>query len=224
MDSEYLILINVNGPNALPVTKPRAEIERAVEGKEAVILKNDSCAFPQRLDQSVSENHRKRRDDAWAVIAPIIQAPDGGAFDPKIRGGLIREAMRRTGKTKRMIYRYLFRYWRCGQIKNALLPWFENCGAKGKERIPGKIKRGRPNLTRKAIGQSDGINIGRDEIDKFHRAIKAYYENRKTTPRLTLREAYEETLRAYFRSGYRIINGKMTPILPATDDLCRQPM
>lgn len=164
----------------LPVLQDSLHLTAALTSGECVILKADPYSRLLQRESELAPNYRDRRDRAWEIIQLIVEHPNDAALHPKIRGQLIREAMRRTGKTKAMIYRYLRRYWQFGQTKNALIPFFENCGAKGKERVPGNVKRGRPNRVRQATGLAPGINIGPEERDKFKRGIRLFFENRST--------------------------------------------
>ncbi|MBF4360230.1 transposase, partial [Vibrio anguillarum] len=68
------------------------------------------------------------------------------------------------------LYRLIRQYWQRGQIVNALLPDYKNSGAKGKKRIPGEIKLGRP----RKYNPGSGVNV--DEfIEKLFRiAIQKY--------------------------------------------------
>jgi putative transposase len=216
---EGIWTIRLFEPKALPVLRDTTHLTAALTSGECVIVKADPYSRLLQPESELAPNYRDRRDRAWGIIQLIVEAPDDAALNPKIRGQLTREAMRRTGKTKAMIYRYLRRYWQFGQSKNALLPFFENCGAKGKDRVPGDVKRGRPNRVRQAAGLAPGINIGPEERDKFKRGIRLFFENRSMPEKLTLREAHDQTLRRFFHAGYKTERGTPVPVLPPLDEL-----
>ncbi|CAB3728586.1 hypothetical protein LMG27174_05590 [Paraburkholderia rhynchosiae] len=50
-------------------------------------------------------------------------------------GALVALHAEATAMQRKTLYRLLYRYWTLGQIRNALLPNYENVGAPGKARV-----------------------------------------------------------------------------------------
>lgn len=109
-----------------------------------------------------------KRDQNYELIGPIIESDD--FFLPKVRAKAIEDVMSNNKTTKQTLYRLIRQYWKRGQIPNALLPDYKNSGAKGKKRIPGEKKLGRP----RKYEPGTGVNV--DElIEKLFRiAIQKY--------------------------------------------------
>lgn len=108
-----------------------------------------------------------KRDQNYELISPIIRLEE--YYQPKQRAKAVESVLSENKTTKQTIYRLIRRYWQRGQIVNALLPDYKNSGAKGKKRIPGEKKLGRPR-------KYDGIGVNVDEfIEKLFRiAIQKY--------------------------------------------------
>src|SRR5258708_30467595 len=154
-----VVLIQINGKNALSRFCPEVELEEQFKAGESRWLKSDPFADLSCPEETIPESHRQRRDKAWSLILPIIQMPCADAFDSQKRGPVIEEIHRKTGVSKWVIYRNLRRYWQGGLRKNALLPKFKNCGAAGKDRCSSDSKRGRPRNLTKLKGAPPGVNV-----------------------------------------------------------------
>src|SRR5438876_6662610 len=147
-----IVLTQLNDRNALPRFCAKVELDEQFKVGQLRCLKSDPFADLSCDEETISESHRKRRDKAWSVIAPVIALPGAGAFDPRQRGPVIKRISQATRVSKRIIYWYLRRYWQGGLRKNALLPKFKNCGAGGKDRRSSESKRGRPRHLTKLKG------------------------------------------------------------------------
>jgi hypothetical protein len=115
----------------------------------------------------------------------------------------------------------LRRYFQRGQIKNALLPLYDNCGWRdrlGAQQIVKNLKKlGRPSKLAAASGQSRGVNITNETLQLFRVGTKLFYEIRNR-PRLSF--AYQQTLKRFFNQGYKENrNGVLVPIMPPAEDL-----
>lgn len=115
-----------------------------------------------------------------------------------------------------MIYRYLRKYWRGGQTKNALLPDFDRRGAKGQERSVTHRKRGRPPKRILVEPEQIGVNVDAIIKEKLRRGAKLYYENAKAR---TLRDAYQLTLEHLFNRGFEKKGSLLVPVLPPMCEL-----
>lgn len=92
-------------------------------------------------EKTIPDKSKEIRDKAWNVIGTMIhQEPD--IYISKYRGNIVSEIVTDQNVHKTTVYKYLRRYWQGGKVRNALLPLYNNCGAGGKERNEGSVKRG----------------------------------------------------------------------------------
>lgn len=214
--TDHVVLIEINNPKALPTWHKLSELENDCFNQKIRVLTVDPYQKLTPSEDEISLSHKQRRDRAWEVIKPIVESPDGLAFIPEHRGKLIDEIINNTGSSKKTIYYRLRRYWQGGQNKNALLPLFEKCGGKGKQRQSGDRKLGRPSKLAKATNSTLGVNIDNEIKKKFERGIKLFYENSQGR---TLKDAFQLTLEKLFHQGYEIKNNVLVPILPPAHEL-----
>jgi len=213
--------IELTERRVLPRLRPYDEIVSALDTGAARVATVDPSAGRLRPEQEIPEPHRRRRDEAWELIAPLVA--DGAPevmLSRKRRGKMIAEIAAQSGRNKSSIYGLLERYWKGGGSKNALLPNFDRCGGRGKRRLAdsprGGPKRGSPKKYSGAGSQSEGINITAEIERRFERGIKRFYE---TSDRLSLSQAFQRTLETFFHRGFTIIHCASTPILPPADEL-----
>ena len=212
---EHIVTIDIQNERALPSWQKYEAIEIALASNQACVLEIDPYAKLHRPEDTIPANHRKYRDKAWAVIEPLVEDKSGKIFVRAERGPLVKAAVERTKLTKTTIYKYLRRYWQGGQTKNALLPYFDQCGGKGQERKSGERKRGRPSDLARITYQPTGVNVNADIQEYFQRGIKLFYENRKSR---RLSEAFQLTLERFFHQGYELRDGVLVPILPPAEE------
>jgi hypothetical protein len=210
-------IIEILNPQSLPIFHKCKDIEAAITSGEAHVLEVDPYATLLRSEDSIPKKHLQHRDAAWEVIMPLIEDKTGQIFYSHGRGKLLNALEKQTGRTKKTIYKFLRRYWQGGQTKNALLPLFDKCGAKGKERKSSERKRGRPSRITKVTNLSTGININTNVQEKLIRGIKLFYEN---SDGRTLQDAYQKTLEKFFHKGYDLLpDGTLVPFLPPSQEL-----
>jgi hypothetical protein len=212
-----VVTIEILNPKALPVFQKHKDIEAAIASNQARVLEVDPYASLLRPEETIPEKHRRRRDEAWEVIVQLVEDTSGQIFFAHGRGTLLNALEKRTGRTKMTIYKYLRRYWQGGQTKNALLPLFDKCGAKGKQRQSQGRKLGRPSKITKVTHLPLGVNVDADIRKKFRRGIRLFYENAQGR---TLQDAYQRTLEKFFHKGYDMRpDGTLVPFLPSASEL-----
>ncbi|MBD2566593.1 Mu transposase C-terminal domain-containing protein [Anabaena lutea] len=211
-----VVTIEISNSKALPKWQKSKELETAIASQEIRILKIDPYMGLLRPENTISDKHCQRRDRAWEVIAPLVEGDIELIFNARDRGQLIEATVERTGCIKKTIYNYLRRYWQGGQTKNALLPLFDRCGAKGKERKVSNCKRGRPSKLSKVTDIPLGINVNDDIRKYFSRGIALFYETQQGR---TLKDAFQKTLEKFFHQGYEMQNGVLVPVLPPASEL-----
>lgn len=216
---ESLVLIPVYDHKALPRFVETREIQSEIQRADCRVIELDPFAELQKPEELIPEMHRLRRDRAFKVLEPLLALPMPELFKPEVRGPIVRRIHCGSAISKRTIYFELRRFLQAGMRKNALLPRYDRCGGRGKERACSDRKRGRPSAVRLSTNLGQGVNVDPDIRDKFRRGIKAFYENSKSSGKHTFVEAYQLTLQNYFHKGYRMQNGVRIPVLPPVDEL-----
>ncbi|BAY95297.1 MULTISPECIES: Mu transposase C-terminal domain-containing protein [unclassified Tolypothrix] len=210
-----VVTIELNNTTALPMWQKCSEIEIALAANAVQILEVDPYVVWVQKEEEIDEKHKQHRDEAWQVIEPLIEKGEQ-IFIRTIRGRLVADTVVKTGRTSATIYNYLRRYWQGGQVKNALLPRFDQCGGSGKLRQNNHRKRGRPNKLTLGEQQAIGVNVDQQVREYFRRGIQLFYETRSGR---TLKQSYQLTLEKFFHQGYETINGVLVPILPPAEEL-----
>jgi putative transposase len=212
--------INRKNKHALPTWKTYEEIESALETGNASITTTDPWAVLLLPNYELSEERRKmrqdRRDRAWEAIKPLVQENNDRLFDPRQRGPLItaqakgkkKQEKNDLGENKQedeqgkkeerkgFIYDALRRYWQGGQTKNALLPFYDECGVKEGEQREGKGKKlGRPSAIARREETPAGVILTDDVRSKLLRGYKEFYVSGKEK---MLSKAHQRTLERYF--------------------------
>jgi hypothetical protein len=205
--------INVEKEKALPIKRKISDLQQLYAEQLLSFIDNDPYGFIYQDEEQLSEKNKMLRDERWECIEHmVLQEPE--IYESETRGSLIRMAMEKTGKTKRLLYKYMIQYWQRGKVKNALLPDYQNSGGKGKEKICTNKKNGRPRKFAKIIGE--GIVIT-DEIKRiFEVSVKRFYH---TTNKNPLAYTYDQMLKTFFVADYRYDNGVKKPILLEQDKL-----
>lgn len=242
---DFFVTIDIDRKNkhALPIWKTREEIESALESGNASIVASDPWAvllYPKVIPPKESQKKRvkreesqkkreERKDRAWLAIKSLVQKNGVQLFDPLQRGPLISAQTKREKEEiakgerierKGFIYDALRRYWQGGQTENALLPFFDECGAEGKEREGKERKLGRPSAKARIGDTPAGVILTNDVRSKLMRGYKEYYGSGKEK---TLPKAHQRTLETYFSIRFderEEQNRKVfVPILPPADQL-----
>jgi putative transposase len=148
--------------------------------------------------RKLTEAEERIQSKRWSVVQPIVADPLRKIFLSSCSCHIIAAAARDTGSSVTWIRSWLRLYWRCGQLKEGLVPSFARCGAPGKEREPGIKKRGRP-----PASQSDddgGMNVDAVTREKLQIGWQKFRQEKSLPPFM----AYTETLNSYF--GVRFEN------------------
>jgi putative transposase len=216
--ASQIATIELTEQRALPRLHRYDEVVSALDTGAARVATVDPSAGRLLPEQEIPESHRRRRDEAWELIAPLVADRDPEIMlSRKRRGKLVAEIAVRSGRNKSSIYGLLQQYWKGGGTKNALLPNFDRCGGRGKRRLADSPragpKRGSPKKYSAAAGQSEGINITADIERRFERGIKRFYE---TSDRLSLSQAFQRNWRPSFIA---VSQSSMARRRPS----CRQP-
>lgn len=218
--SSDVIVIRLFDERALPVRRLCRELIDAISANEARILQADPYSYLLRPENEIKESHRRRRDEAWKLIEELtINTNPQFLLSPTVRGPIIRRLAKSNGRTKKIIYDYLRRYWQGGGIRNALLPAFNKCGGRGKRRLSedsNAPKLGRKSSLSKAKGYSLGVRITPDIERRFKEGARRFYEK---PSEIKLTDAYNLTLKTFFHKGFVLEDGMPIPVLPPSEEL-----
>lgn len=216
--SREVVLIDVESPRAYPEWWSFRELERALADGSVEVQAEDRWLADTRPDRELTAASIAVRDERWAVVARLVDQETGAYLDAlraETRGPLVYEAHLATGKAKDKIYRWLRLYWQRGQLENALLPGFHQCGTR-KDGLPATIgtkKRGAPSKLARAEGL-DGLNVTEAVRVLLVRGGKRYYQRQVEKRRLNLQEAYQHTLEDFFSTRIeRQPDGSLRPII-----------
>jgi hypothetical protein len=228
-DTGEVVLIDVAATDAMPIFRTMEDLEEEINSGNAIPLKGDPHA-PRRFTEEELESKKLRkfknhRDKALKIINPLFTGENAvRMLFEQDRARLIDarlEEMRSWPKedraTKKMIYKYCRRWWQGGQVPNAELPRYDNCGARrNKPRIVIK-KLGRPSRLTQRSGKNGapvvvtGANMRPDWIEKIKLGGKLFYEN-KFKPSIAW--AYKRTLERFFIKDKIKENGEEKIIIP----------
>lgn len=220
---KWIILFDVENPKALPVRRKRQDVLEAIENDEARLLDFDKyLPTPQ---EDVKSKHRKRQEKLWQLIEPIVTDEERIVLYKKrgsqSRNKLLDEAMERAKreglpgkKSKRYVLEVLRRYWRRGQVPDALLPNYRSSRLDGKPKTIDK-KRGRPSRLSVAEGRPRGVNVDRKMLKIFKRAIEKHY---LTKDQNSLKRVHLLMLKDDFNARLEVKDGVEVPILDPTKD------
>ena len=184
--SEHIVWIDINDVKALPEIISKTELFHAIESFEVLRIEDpfQDIAFIQPEKDSTSQ---RKRDENYNLIKNIVDHEQ--FYIPSARSSLINEIINSKKSTKQTIYRLLRQCWQRGQTPNALIPNYQNSGAKGSKKVASQ-KLGRKRLYKEGTGA-----IITQEIERlFHLTISKYLLSNK---KHTLKYANREFLKLY---------------------------
>jgi putative transposase len=200
---------NIDDDDAVnPVFLTYNELEEVLRTSKACIADTNPYLEKLRPKMTLTDQENVELQKILKVIEPIASHND--IFNPRVRAVLVRDAAKSSGLNPKTIRRCLRRYWRSGQIKQALLPRSYRCGTgrtKDKEKNYKKLGR---------RGSSIGVNMDAVAEEHFRTGIKLYYENEKGR---SLRYAYDKTIEVYFYKGKYEKHSVLVPQLPPSDEV-----
>lgn len=199
----YVIDINNNG---LPYLRNITDVEDALSTGAAAINEYDPSMVIVNEDD-IPLKYKEKRDKAWGFIKKLVE-DEPRIYQAQCRRQLIKEVTAKNDVSETGIIKYLKKYWKKGKTPNALLPNYDACGGRNKEKSAGEAKRGRPRKYNDIEGK--GINVTEDVKKIFRVAINKFYY---TTAKNSLVLTYELMRKEYFAEGYKIENGIKVPII-----------
>jgi len=165
-----------------------------------------------RPENSLTDKERKQRDHIWGILQHVVESePD--IYDKKKRAALLKEISGDAKFSNSYLYRLIDRYWRSGKTKNAFIPEYSNCGARGKARTNAKQKLGRQT----AESGTTGKVLTDTDRNNFSATIKRYYLNQN---KISFKFVYEKLLQDYYTLKTK--NRKLKLMLPNEIPTLRQ--
>jgi putative transposase len=228
-----MVTIDIQDKKAWPLIRDRTWLEEQIEAKALRLLEVDVYQHLRQPDDAFDPKHRQLRDQAYEVIRDIVEKHEGEIFFSYVLGPLVKKAVEAAqekwrgssqeersqvrGRSKVAVYRYLRLYWQRGQMRNALLPAYDRCGAKGVARSIHGPKLGRPSKKTVETGIPTGVNITDEIKEMFRQGTKLFYDTPKKRGK---EEAFERILARFFNTGKKLDpNGIPVPILPSVDEM-----
>jgi hypothetical protein len=222
-ETEEVVLIDVKAKDALPIFRNMEDLEKDIEDGKAIPIQGDPYAPRHYTDEELeSKKLRKtkvRRDKALKIIKSLFTGENTiRMLFEHDRAALIKARLEEISSwpeneraCRPMIYTYCRRFWQGGQVPNAVLSRYENCGARRDKPRKVKKKLGRPSrLTQRSRKNGEakvvtGANMRPEWVEKIILGGKLFYENRLKP---SIAWAYNQTLARFFIKEKVIENDK----------------
>jgi len=176
-----------------------------------VELLAEDPTFKLVIEDRINDKNKKLRDKAFEVISFIASSDnEPKVFGAQVRSKLVTEAMQKFNVGRTFVYKHLKRYWQSGGDKNSLIPNFEKCGNKGREKSSMDVKLGRPSYESLMKDARIGINVTKEIQRIFDIALNRYYRNSKEQ---TLTKTYELMLKDFFVETISINGESITKVI-----------
>jgi len=189
-------IIDLNDEKALPIKRMISEMKDDVVTGNVKKEKEDAYIVNSNLEYS--QKHLDTRNRAWEIIKDMV-IDEPNIFDKNFRATYTKKVMEIYGISYPAVRKYLRKYWQRGKSINALLPDYQNSGARGKEREAGEVKRGRPSkhLTTK-------VNVDEKTKQIFRVSLEKYY---LTSKKNQLTDAYKMMVKEFYAKDIYFENG-----------------
>lgn len=166
--SYYIVWISIDNKNAFPELIASDEFNIKLSNNE-LILVQDPYEYINLLNPDEDSIQFKKRNENFMIIQDIINKEEI-LINAKIRTVKIKETHQQKGVSTNTILRLLRRYWQRGQTINALIPDYENSGARGTKRRISDKKIGRPRV----YEISEGKNVTKQVELYFKQVIEKF--------------------------------------------------
>ena len=202
--AEYGYWYNLVNNSRVPM---RFSVENTANGIANNRYETTALSVQVLTEATLSEKERSIRDNRWNNIRDIA-ANEPAIYEKGKRSQLVQNAAKQNNVSIEQMYRLLDLYWRNGKTKNALLPAYSNCGAKGKTRRQNTSKLG----SKPQNDTSMGKPLNDTDHANFDRAIRKYYLNQQ---KRSLKSTYEKLLQDSY--AYKAGDGRLK--LPEPSEL-----
>lgn len=205
--SSIIHVINMNLGDRWPYAISKEEVLAMFNDGQLLVIENDPY-FRFVSEEELSEAEKSGRDKAWRIVGFVLQQikTEEQIYQFKYREEAIGNTLESYKVSYTTVKNYLIRYWKGGKIKNALLPAYYLCGAKGKDKKISGNKRGRP----RQVGANQGVNIDKKIKGYFKIGLNRYYYNGRQN---SLKTTYELILKDFFTEKSIDTKGNVVPII-----------
>lgn len=204
------------------IVKPEVRMTESlmdmIENGDIVETTMDIPGIMQQNESDLEEKIILSRNSRYDLIKDLVRDESFlQELTESKRSTLLSSHARRNNVVVQKIYRCLRDYWRYGQTINCLIPLKSLQGGRGKERVAGHTKRGRPR-TESEFGfhVEEGINITEDDKSKIIKGYKKFYVNRKE---VSLKKAYKKTISEFYKHELNL--SKQLERSPRIPTLCQ---
>lgn len=185
---DCVVWIQLNTNKGMP--KTLLEIQLSDFMNQGRLVRHEDPYEYLKYEEPLADSiYVEKRDKAFSIIEPIVA--DENCFDTECRARLINKVAKFRNIQTTIIYRILRKYWQRGQIVNALLPEYKNCGGKGKSRSGSGTGKAGPKRRNTTI---QGTRVTPEVERMFQAVIKR--DVLKPEP-FTLVKAHENTMSLY---------------------------
>ncbi|EKN70393.1 Mu transposase C-terminal domain-containing protein [Schinkia azotoformans] len=199
---EDLVVVDIKDKKKMkyPFFRKYEEVITEIMDENARLIEFDPDMRLTSPDEVYLNKYKANRDANWNIIKDIV-CKEPEIYISANRGKLVSEIKERTGKSKKVIYELLRKYWFYGKTKNGLLNNYFDCGAPGQERVYTKKTGPKP---------KNGNNYIITENDKkhFEKAIEQFHVKEK----MDFETTYEHMCEKYYNSGFYRKHGVLVPI------------
>lgn len=171
-DTQYT-WIDIDSDKAFPEQIPLSEVDAEILSEALRKVEDPFLHLAAQLPEQGS-TAQKVRDKRLAAIEMLINHPD--IYYRTGRNALIKQAIEASGSAKKTLYAHLRQYWQRGCTPNALLPDYNNSGARGAKRATSDKKLGRP----RSIAPGTGAIIDSSIERMFRIVLDRYYLTEKS--------------------------------------------
>ena len=162
--TNHIVWISIDNKNAFPELIGSDAFKTKLDNNE-LILVQDPYEYVKLLNPDESSIQFKKRNENFSIIQDLVNEAQI-LVNAKIRTAKIKETHLQKEVSINTILRLLRRYWQRGQTINALIPDYDNSGAKGKKRTIRDKKIGRPRI----YENSEGKNVT-EQVELYFKQV-----------------------------------------------------
>ncbi len=134
IDEGYIIAYYVPITGQCPVPKKISIKDLELEIERDILREIDDPYAAVIVEENIPDNYKKQRDEYWPIIEYLWNNNKVDILKKETRTKIIKDTAIKFNTYDRKIIRLISRFWQRGMTRNALLPDYNNCGGKGKEK------------------------------------------------------------------------------------------
>lgn len=186
---DTVYVISLIRQDSYPYEMQLTELELGIADENYVeIESSELISLPGQL----TETQQVEIEKIWTLIGEFV-TNEPFCFDRKHRSTFVSKCAADSGKQRKVIMRYLYRYWAGGMNRAALAPAFQSRGGRGKQKTTGEKPLGRPVIYKSDV---EHLAIGEKERRQIGHIIKSCY-NKHT--KFSMQFAYDLLVDTYYR-------------------------